>query len=329
MKHKKIIALLLMVLALPLALADTTTELSIPLDITITNSCPMILETPEYEIDTMTDDVMMQQLLDDGWAGRSYAFDGETITMTFTVEDINGIANDGIQAYGTIQDEFGETTSQVGCTLDRTSQQGIVGHYICIYTVESAEIVQGEYWLSVEVCDKCNSGEEGCCDTASGLISLWLNPAVGLTIESQQDFGLNYNEGGDDITGNINTGDVIYSPYFTVENSAEAGTGLYMFLNLYGTDMYDSGSGNALCPTSNVLSILNMDYKANKGNMQQDWTVMHKNTAGLVFKDQPNYWGNFMGIGDDITLRLRMNLPSPCQGNFDDGGEIIFVGQVI
>jgi hypothetical protein len=138
-----------------------------------------------------------------------------------------------------------------------------------------------------------------------------------------------YSEGGSALIPRA--GMTVYSPYFTVENSADADSGLYMFLQLYGTDMWDYSSSAALCPNSNILHINNVEYKASHLNVQQPWTVMPENYAGrdFVFQDIGNFGGNFIGVGDDITMRLRLNIPSPCQGTFDDGGEIVFVGQVI
>ena len=127
-------------------------------------------------------------------------------------------------------------------------------------------------------------------------------------------------------------------------------------LALYGTDMYaDTSSGPApICPTSNVLDIKNVEYKASHLNVHTDddsqwttfegnvpgifnnvnndgWNVMPENYAGRnwVFQESGDFLGNVLGIGDDITARLRLNIPSPCKGNFIDGGELVFVGTVI
>ncbi len=48
-----------------------------------------------------------------------------------------------------------------------------------------------------------------------------------------------------------------------------------------------------------------------------------------MFKSPSNVGGNFMGVGDDITMRFRLNIPTPCQGTFDDGGQIVLSGAVI
>ena len=200
-----------------------------------------------------------------------------------------------------------------------------IGVYECIFTVEPTESMQGEYWISVQATDNCGNG---CTDNMPGLVSLYLNPEVSLTISSQDAFGFMYDVGGDLITQGPYAGDTVYTPYFTVENSAAPGSGLYMLLQMYGEDMWDYEYSAAVCPTTNMLDVRNIDYKASHLNVQQPWTEMyrHEPNKDYIFDEM---LGNFIGIGDDVTMRLRLNIPNPCEGNFDDGGEIVFVGQVI
>ena len=161
-------------------------------------------------------------------------------------------------------------------------------------------------------------------------MSLFLNPAVSLTINAQDQFGFSYDESGGQMPA-ITAGSTVYSPYFTIENTADPSSGLYMLLKLYATDMYDYDSSAAKCPDSNVLTADHIEYKASHLNVQQPWTVMPRNSdnLGYVFSQAGNFGGNFLGVGDDLTMRLRLNIPTPCQGTFNDGGQLVFVGEVI
>ena len=322
---KQIMCLLmaLVLLVVPMVVMGVST--SLPVSIDISNSCPEILDV-NYDIDTNSDPALLEWALDNGWAGRSYLFEGETITFTVVVEDTDGITENCVKAFVTLALDGGEDEIEVACVRTSIFASGTKGRYTCIYTVEPAiSGTQGNYWISVSAIDECGGG---CTDTNSGILYLYLNPAVSLSIESQQTFGFMYNEGGDDITGNINAGNTVYSPTFRLENSADPTSGLYMFLKIYGEDMWDYSPSDGLCPTSNVLTIDNVDYKASKGNIQQDWTEMPRRESNVDFIFD-NMLGNFVGIGDDVTMRMRLNIPSPCQGNFGDGGEIVFVGQII
>jgi hypothetical protein len=318
-----------------------------------TNFCPQIIEehcsdgqdlSVCYHVDTdpqgtlCQDDQcleMLSNMLDSGIIGRSYAFEGEKIMFDVSVLDMDGIVQDCVHVYVTLDN--GYDPREAGCTLldkeDWTdphtgiSYPGVIGHYSCIYTVEPAEGgTYGEYWISVEASDTCGNG---CSDHAAGIVSLFLNPVVSLTIESQDPFGLMYDASGNPLSA-INAGSTVYSPYFTIENTADPKSGLYMLMKLYATDMYDYDSSPALCPDSNVLTADHMEYKASHLNVQQPWTTMPRNAGSkdYVFREG-SFGGNFLGVGDDITMRLRLNIPTPCVGTFDDGGQLVFMGEVI
>ncbi|HHE40808.1 MAG TPA: hypothetical protein ENL10_04830 [Candidatus Cloacimonetes bacterium] len=351
------ILMAVMLLAIPAILADEPTDpvtvetgVGIGVGITPQNSCPEITDV-DYFVHTWFDhdwdcglDDCVEGLADlamaAGWAGRSYAFEGEAIGFAVTVEDKDGIIDDCVKVAVTLDN--GYDPIEAGCVLDSTEslkdEAGVeihpegIGHFTCLYTVEpAAGGTYDEYWISVAAEDRtCDvDPEAGCTDTAPGVISLFLNPAVSMTISSQDTFGFLYDEGGNAAVPYAGT--TLYSPYFTVENTAQPNSGLYILLQMYGTDMWDYESSAALCPTSNILKIENVDYMASHLNVQQDWTVMEDNPnfPAYIFQTMPTFAGNFLGIGDDITMRLRLNIPTPCKGTFDDGGEIVFVGQVV
>jgi hypothetical protein len=307
---------------------------NIPIGIDLDNACPVIAENMTYQVGTHLEDpelvTMSQQALDNGWAGRSYAFEGETITFEVDVTDTDGINADCVQVHVVLTKE-GVSPKQAGCLMQGLpTNSGKTAHYRCVYTVEPADSgTMGLYSISVQAQDNaCRGG--GCTATLPGL-SLSLNPTVSLSITAQDRFGFMYDSSGTNISGKIYPGMTVYTPFINVENSADQESGLYMVLQMYATDMWDFDHSGAICPTTNYLSADNIDYEATHLNILQPWTQMYRKEAnkGMVFKTDENANGNFMGVGDDITMRFRLNIPTPCQGTFDDGGEIVLVGAVL
>ncbi|MFH2020719.1 MAG: hypothetical protein ABIJ34_04855 [archaeon] len=342
---------ILLVLLISFAAADLEPEpvvvetgIGLGIGVSPQNSCPEILQehgfSVWYQVDTWVD--YQTTLLDfafiSGWAGRSYAFEGEEVIFNVTVLDKDGIVSDCVHTYVTLDN--GYDPIEAGCILiwsedwtdnhTHVTYTDALGHFQCIYTVEPTESnTTGEYWISVRTEDTCGSE---CVDDAAGVLSLFLNPEVSMTISSQDQFGFLYDAGGDMLTEGPYAGETVYTPYFRVENSANASSGLYILLRLYATDMWDFEHQGSLCPDSNILTADNIEYKASHLNVQQDWTTMPRNEEGIdyIFNDFPtNFAGNFLGVGDDITMRMRLHIPSPCIGQFMDGGELVFVGEVI
>ncbi len=318
-KMKKMMALVLLMLVLPFVSA---VSLSVPIGISLSDSCPEILGNPEYYVQVNTDPTLVQMALDNGWAGRSYAFEGETVQVEFDVEDTNGISQSCTVASVVFDDQ--ESSFEAACI--KTSSTETQAHYECNYVVSSAQEVSGEFWIYAKVTDSCSSS---CQDFSMGLVSLYLNPVVSVTMNSQKPFGLFYDSSGNDISEYISAGDTVYSPTFTIENTADPASGVYMFLEIYGNDFYDIGTGDALCPTSNVLDIKNVDYSAYTLTDTQGWTTMYEGESNKDVVFTSNLGSNFLGVGDDITMKLRLNIPNPCYGDFTDSGEVVFIGRVI
>lgn len=326
------------------------TGFNIGVGITPANSCPEIVQeqcsddengrhwrgvnSVCYFVDTTTDGVFtpLEIGLLTGDYGRSYAFEGETIHFKVVVRDTDGVVEDCDKVAVSLDN--GIDPLPAACTLVSTRNSGTEGVFECTYTVQDAETVLGTYWVSVQVNDRTCTAEGGCQKQAAGLISLYMNPAVKLTLSTEPGttFGFMYNAVGDKLLASeIKAGSTVYSPYFTIENTADPTTGLYIGLGIYGKDMKAVGSIPAKCPDTNVLDIRNVEYKASHLNVQQAWTTMprvigYTGMPSLVFTGAP--LGNLLGVGDDVTMRLRLNIPSPCQGQFDNG-QIVFIGQAI
>ena len=290
-----------------------------------------------YFVDTTSDGVTSP--LEDGFLngdyGRSYAFEGETIHFRAIVKDKGGIVENCDKVVVTLDN--GVDPQPAACSLIKTMDDGTRGLFDCEYTVQSADhnaadFIQGTYWVSVQVMGGTCSAQSACQPIkAAGLISLYLNPAVSLTLATEPgtQFGFGYDVDGNVLDASeITPGATVYSPFFTIENSAEQTTGLYIGLMLYGKDMHSVGSTPAKCPEGNVLEIDNVKYMASHLNAQQDWTTMPRvqglvGTPELVFTGSP--LANILGVGDDVTMRLLLHIPNPCQGQFDNG-QIVFIG---
>lgn len=343
-------------------------------DLTINpgNRCPEILEGSEsYHVWTWYNLLetqpsitvpiaIIEDWLDDGSAGRSYAFEGERIEINFSATDQDGVIDDCTQGYMTVEcdsdPEVVQCVKDVVVVDDGLATEHEQANFVCNYFVGGAEEFRGKCWISVS-----NRGcQQTCSDLMPGLFSVYLNPSVGITYSPQDTpFGFMYDENGDSILHLVNgevlegpmPGDTVYTPYFTVENSAEYKAGVYILLQMYGTDFKAPYTSTEvpMCAdpitgiTSNVLTIENMEYKADFLNVHaldltgipslpllypagDEWINMDDQQA-LVFQNEPA--ANFLGVGEYITMRLRLHIPSPCQGSFTEGGEVMFVATVI
>jgi hypothetical protein len=133
---------------------------------------------------------------------------------------------------------------------------------------------------------------------------------------------------------------------------------LDMFIS--GTDFYDSSSSGAMCPTTNQLSLSNFRYFATNGaystfgddQVNSDGSIIrNRDSEGYVnidygvgfndpyafynnseiIQDQPvgPYWtANLLTPGAEMAITFKLNLPEPCNGDFDTGS-IYFWGEAI
>jgi hypothetical protein len=123
-----------------------------------------------------------------------------------------------------------------------------------------------------------------------------------------------------------------------------------MFIS--GTDFYDSSSSGAMCGTTNQLLLSNFRYYVVNGayNSRMDPRAVGDPEGylpikyGTGFNDpvpfynsheilqaQPQgaYWvANVLAPGADLAMTFRLNLPEPCNGDFDTG-QIYFWGEAI
>ena len=210
----------------------------------------------------------------------------------------------------------------------------IMRFYTCTLTVETPLSMYGEHWITVEAVD---------LDGLSGTISeneYWfLNPQITLDIQGLLVFN------------DVRPGTSTYSETLVVSNDADFGSGVWMDMFMTGTDFYDSSSSGAMCPTTNQLSLNNFRYYAVNGaynsgaDPRSDIEGYNPVVYGIGFNDPnpfynnaeilqagpmegPYWWANTLMPGADIAVTFRLDLPEPCNGDFDSG-DIYFWGEAI
>ncbi|MDD5191951.1 MAG: DUF4215 domain-containing protein [Candidatus Nanoarchaeia archaeon] len=287
---------------------------------------------------------------------QNYAFEGEQIKWKVLVMDKNGIEKMG-DVFVTIGDEQGEgndiesnchfigTATEVdeSCNarigeenLTGRDLSQVAGYYECTLNVETAESMYGQYWVTVEADDL--SGLSGTMDENE----YWFfNPLINLNIEGDLSFG-------DDI---IMPGTTAYST-ITIENDADENSGVRLEMYIAGTNFFDSSHSGAMCPTSNVLDLKNFRYFATNGYYSTanvggagPYNIDDEGYSEIPYGDDikeakeiigtegysthiANNVGNVLTPGSEMSLTFKLNMPEPCNGNFEDGN-IYFWGEPI
>ena len=283
---------------------------------------------------------------------NNYAFEGEQIQWKVLVFDKNGIEK--------VKDVYGalDGNIEVNCQLDKIlddkdriddscnarileeelhkpGYDNVAAYYTCTYTVESPPLTYGEYWLTVEAEDL--DGLIGVMDEKE----YWfLNPEIRLDID------------GSLVFEDVRPGTSSYSNTLLVGNDADVGSGVMLDMFISGTDFYDSSSSGAKCPVSNQLELENFRYFATNGAYSsrddsrsfgdpEDYVEIE---YGVGFNDPnpfynnneiiqaqqvgPYYTANLLAPGAEMALTFRLDLPEPCNGDFDSGS-IYFWGEAI
>ncbi len=215
-------------------------------------------------------------------------------------------------------------------------------YYECTLTVETADSMWGEYWVTVEAMDY--DGYSGTMDENE---YWYFNPFVALSID------------GDMWFEDVRPGTSSYSDTMLVGNDADQGSGVMLDMFISGTDFYDSASSGAMCPTTNQLALSNFRYFATNGaystskDLEEDAVNGNRNCDaegycnieyGIGFNDPnpfyenaeilqaqkqgPYYVANTLAPGAEMSITFRLDLPEPCNGDFDTGS-IYFWGEAI
>jgi len=219
--------------------------------------------------------------------------------------------------------------------------------YKCILTVETPMSMYGEYWVTVEATDL-----DGLSGTMDENEYWFFNPVIALSID------------GDMMFEEVRPGTSAYSDTLLVGNDADDGSGVLLDMFISGTDFYDSSSSGAKCPTTNQLELSNFRYFATNGaystqddrevdvvpgGVQRDCEDGGEGYCNIEYgigfnnpipfydnaeilqsqlKTGPYYLGNLLAPGAEMALTFRLDLPEPCNGDFDTGS-IYFWGEAV
>jgi hypothetical protein len=287
---------------------------------------------------------------------NNYAFEGEQVKWKVLVMDKNGI-DKVADVYMTVDGEKQANCDRLTWTnnheiLDScnarileenvdTWNSDLMAYYECTLTVESPETgMEGQVDVTVEAIDLGDDEEDGLIGTMAETETWYLNPGIELGLD------------GDISFSEVRPGTSAYSDRVLVTNNADEDSGVLLDMFISGTDFYDSANSGAKCGTSNVLKLENFRYYATSGaySTHQDSRADDEGYApieyGKGFND-PNpfynnneiiqsstklggayYAGNVLTPGADLALVFRLNLPEPCNGDFDTGN-IFFWGEAI
>jgi hypothetical protein len=277
---------------------------------------------------------------------NNYAFEGEQIQWNVLVMDKNGIEKIK-DVYGTLDGAIEVNCDYLGpahqvnedCNARILEEQlhgdlsQVAAYYQCTLTVETPYSMYGPYVLTVEAEDL--DGEIGVMDESE----YWfLNPEISLGIDG----GLVFED--------VRPGTSSYSDMVLITNEADEGSGVMLDMFISGTDFYDSSSSGAMCGTTNQLLLSNFRYYVVNGayNSRMDTrsdvegylpirygvgfndpTPFYNTHEILQAQHQGQYWvANVLAPGADLAMTFRLNLPEPCNGDFDSG-QIYFWGEAI
>ncbi len=284
---------------------------------------------------------------------NNYAFEGEQISWKVLVMDKNGFEKIK-DVYGTIGSSQGAGNDiEVNCVFDSVAREVneecnarileeeltgddlslVAAYYTCTLTVETADSMYGEYWVTVEAED--NDGLLGTMDENE----YWFfNPVIALSID------------GDLTFEDVRPGTSSYSSTLLVGNDADEGSGVMLDMFISGTDFYDSSSSGAKCPDTNQLSLDAFSYFVTNGaystlvDSRRDPEGYVGIEYGIGFNNPnpfynnneilqarqvgPYYTANLLAPGAEMAITFRLDLPEPCNGDFDTGS-LYFWGEAI
>ena len=286
---------------------------------------------------------------------QNYAFEGEQIQWEVLVLDKNGVQKitDVFASVGNVQG--GGNPIEVNCIERNISvlgslRNGTMQYYTCTLTIETPLSMYGERWITVEAVDL-----DGLSGTMDENEYWFLNPVIALDIKGTLDFD------------SIRPGTHSYSKTLTIGNEADEDSGVQLDMFISGTDFYDLAHSGAACPDTNQLKLGDGQsdcdpddvfcYFATHGayssqlDNRRDVEGYVGINYGIGFNDPNPFYGSFNGDdsgyeiiqglqvgpyfpgnvlspGAEMALTFRLNLPEPCNGNFDSGS-IFFWGEAI
>jgi len=365
---KKILAALVALLVLPMVLGNDavftlggtiTTEEFVP-EIWLCNNRVVSDDNLEWGRVSQGGDELVERL-------NNYAFEGEQIQWDVLVMDKNGVeklkdvrvtAGQGVQGPNNPVEANCVINSLVTATeqlpescnakileenLTTIGYDNVAALYTCTLTVEPQWY--NEYWVTIEAIDLDDQAA-----TIDENEYWFFNPLIRIGVEGTLNFV------------DVRPGTESYSSTILVENDADIGSGVMLDMFIAGQNFYDSSSSLAKCPTSNVLELSNFAYYVTNGayNSAQDLQVdtavydpiatravdvegylniqngdhfdrtMYDEAEILQAgpRNGPYYLANVLAPGAEMAMTFRLDLPEPCNGNFDLGA-LHFYGEAI
>lgn len=236
-------------------------------------------------------------------------------------------------------------------------------YYTCIFTVETPESMYGEYWVTVEAEDL-----DGLSGTMDENEFWFLNPVVALSIEGDLTFdnvrpgsssysetllvGNDADEGSGVLLDMFISGTDFYDSSSSgakcpISNQLVLGNGdsfCDVDSQFGSTSSYNSGT-DPFCyfATHGAYATQNDARSDNEGYVGINYGIGFNdpnpfygmfNGDGTGYEiiqgiqTVPYFLGNIVSPGSEIAVTFRLNLPEPCNGDFDTGS-IFFWGEAI
>ena len=281
--------------------------------------------------------VRIDGITDCNYRTSLYAFAGEMIEFTIVIRDPNGALDIGFpkirvaSAPEVLCNEYDlpQSCDGMGDMNEETDRA-----YHCLLTVEPQW--DGEKEVKITAYNSAFEPTDG-----THVETWFFNPALSMSVSTSDGQGIHFEEmpyGAD--TPPERT--VHSLNRLKVKNTAEGGVNMWMYLA--GTDLYDP-NGASKCPTTNVLTIDNMQYRGWSGTQWtswEGWEYMSKydqndpcEVFGTCYGGKPVPYPN---TGDTIpdtleyvltnqgTLEVEFKLtyPMPCIGTFSQGSILVF-----
>jgi hypothetical protein len=217
----------------------------------------------------------------------------------------------------------------------------MMAFYDCTLTVETANSMHGEYFITIEAKDLT-----GLSNIMSENEFWYLNPTIALSVDGNLDFE------------DVMPGTDAYSNTILLGNDAEASSGVILDMFISGTDFYDPSSSGARCSdNTNKLALTAFRYfvtngaSVSKAGMaetdSEGYTAIPYSTeisgakrimrwnnnirgsapsSSVVEQDWNN--GNALSPGSEMALTFKLSMPEPCVGDFSEG-QVYFWGEAI
>ena len=286
--------------------------------------------------------VRIDGITDCNYRTSLYAFAGEMIEFTIVIRDPNGALDIGFpkirvaSAPEVLCNEYDlpQSCDGMGDMNEETDRA-----YHCLLTVEPQW--DGEKEVKITAYNSAFEPTDG-----THVETWFFNPALSMSVSTSDGMAIHFEEMPYGATSDLRT--VHSLNRLKVKNTAEGGVNMWMYLA--GTDLTDP-SGASKCPTTNLLSIKQMEYRGWSGTQwhsNEGWQVMGKydqnaNCAvigtGTLLTEMKCYGGkpvpydtnalepqlsHLLTNQGNLEVEFKLTYPTPCVGSFTQGSLLVF-----